>query len=308
MRCAGGDTIEELIEVKNSFDLVLRIDECSLKDKFQLCNAFDSYEVSDGVQDVLVVDIVEFDTEKFTLRITLKCPLTYIEINEYVSEIIKYATEKMENKIRITPLSVRWAHKSFGSASERIDATFLKNDSQRQKLLNKIGIKPSTEGEGGGAAKYALKTGMSFIVKESKPLKAYAIFVDQVTHGAQGLVITRTNPIMIRDNYGLKKTPMVWLTQSQVQGEKCIAPTDVSRLQLIVADFLSRSQNSILLIDGIEYLITQNNFQTVLKFLQLMGDEIAVKQSRMLVTIDPEAIDKRELALLERNMVDATSM
>ncbi|MEM2900907.1 MAG: DUF835 domain-containing protein [Thermoplasmata archaeon] len=303
-----GDIIEELIEVKNSFDLVLRIDECSLKDKFHLCNAFDSYEVSDGVQDVLVVDVVEFDNEKFVIRVTLKCPLTYIEINEYVNEIIKHAIQKMENRIRITPIAVKWNHKAFGTVSDRMDTAYLKNDSQRQKLLNKIGIKPSAECDGAGCAKYSLKAGMSYIVKEPKPAKAYAIFVDQVTHGAQGLIITRTNPPIIRENYGLKKTPMVWLTQSQVQNEKCIAPTDVSRLQLIVADFLSRSQNSILLLDGVEYLITQNNFQTVLKFLQLLGDEIAVKQSRMLVSIDPEAIDKRELALFERNMLDATTM
>ena len=303
-----GESIEDLIEVKDSFDLVLRIDECSLKDKFQLCNAFDSYEVSDGVQDVLVVDVVEFDNEKFVIRVTLKCPLTYIEINEYVNEIIKHATEKMENRIRITPLAVKWNHKSFGTVSDRMVAEYLKNDSQRQKLLNKIGIKPSTECDGTGCAKYSLKPGMCYVVKEPKPAKAYAIFVDQVMHGAQGLVITRTNPAIIRDNYGLKKTPMVWLTQSQILSEKCISPTDVSRLQLIIADFLSRSQNSILLLDGVEYLITQNNFQTVLKFLQLIGDEIAVKQSRLLVSIDPDAIDKRELALFERNMLDATTM
>lgn len=48
-------------------------------------------------------------------------------------------------------------------------------------------------------------------MNEEKPIKSNEIFLDLVTHSVHGLYITRTIPQRIRERYGLKKTPIIWL-------------------------------------------------------------------------------------------------
>jgi hypothetical protein len=43
------------------------------------------------------------------------------------------------------------------------------------------------------------------------------------------------------------------------------------------------------------YLITQSNYETVLRFIQSQRDEIALQNAVMLVHIDPLSLDVKEL-------------
>ena len=57
---------------------------------------------------------------------------------------------------------------------------------------------------------------------------------------------------------------------------------------------------SIILIDGVEYLISNNTFGSVLHLLQMMKDKISTGDSMLLIPIDPRCIDPKELALLRQ--------
>jgi len=50
------------------------------------------------------------------------------------------------------------------------------------------------------------------------------------------------------------------------------------------------------------YLITQSNYETVLRFIQSQRDEIALKNAIMLVHIDPLSLDTKELHRLGSEM------
>ena len=65
-----------------------------------------------------------------------------------------------------------------------------------------------------------------------------------------------------------------------------------------------RSKADILL-DGLEYLITNNNFLTVLRLVQSLRDQVAINHSILLVAMNPSTLDAHELNLLEKE-VDAT--
>lgn len=164
-------------------------------------------------------------------------------------------------------------------------------------------IVPVTEdgGEIKSIVRHMLEKGHSYLVNEEKPVKSNEIFMDLVTHEVQGLYITRRNPEEIREKYGLKKTPILWL--SSLKGkEKNIDPTDLLELSHTIKEFVKRTDDGVVILDGLEYLITQNNYKDVLQFIQSLNDSIVVSNSRLLVPLDPSTLDSQQLHLLRREM------
>ena len=80
-------------------------------------------------------------------------------------------------------------------------------------------------------------------------------------------------------------------------------PKDLEKLSLSLEEFLSE-QGGIVLLDGIEYLITNNNFITVLKLIQSLRDQVAINRSIMLLSVNPSTMDDHQINLLRRE-VDA---
>jgi hypothetical protein len=149
--------------------------------------------------------------------------------------------------------------------------------------------------------RHMLERGHSYLVNEEKPVKSNEIFLDLVTHGVQGLYITRRNPTEVREKYGLKKTPILWLSSLKGQ-EKNIDPTDLIELSHTIREFIKRTDDGVVILDGLEYLVTQNNYKDVLQFIQSLNDSIAVSNSRLLVPLDPSTLDSQQLHLLKREM------
>ena len=114
-----------------------------------------------------------------------------------------------------------------------------------------------------------------------------------------GFCVTRTFPEKIRERYQLGETPILWL--SNVAKEDAVRPKDLEKLSLSLEEFLS-SQGGIVLLDGIEYLITNNNFITVLKLIQSLRDQVAINRSIMLLSVNPSTMDDYQINLLRREV------
>jgi hypothetical protein len=150
------------------------------------------------------------------------------------------------------------------------------------------------------ATKFKLERGFSYLVKEDKAETSYSMFVDAVTHGGQGLCVTRDYPEKVRKRFNLKKTPILWL--SNAESEHAIEPVQLGKLYHKIEDFLKRSDASIILLSGIEYIITQNNYTSALKFIQLIRDQIAIYDSILVMPISPSTLSDRDLKMIEREM------
>jgi hypothetical protein len=149
--------------------------------------------------------------------------------------------------------------------------------------------------------KHFLERGHSYLVNEEKPIKSNEIFLDLVNHGVHGLYITRKNPRDVRKEFGLKKTPIIWLTREK-SSKKSIYPRDLVELSHTIKEFIKRTDNGVVLLDGLEYLIVQNNYKEILKFIQGVNDAISLSNSRLIVPLDPSAVSSQELHLLRREM------
>lgn len=163
-------------------------------------------------------------------------------------------------------------------------------------LRHKFIIVPVPESTLTTELKYPLEAGHSYLVKEEKPEKSFSIFVDLITHGYRGMCITRSSPIEIREKYNMKRTPVIWLTE--IKGEYNVF--DVQHLVRFILSFLDASKRKgVILLHGLEYLITHNGFPSTLKALHFINDYIIQNGAHMIIPISPLTLDTQQLKLLE---------
>ncbi len=139
------------------------------------------------------------------------------------------------------------------------------------------------------AKKYDLHRGVSYIVKEQKANGSFELFADQVTHGIKGLCITRQYPAAVRSDWGLEETPIIWL--SNQLGKVYVNPTNIGILSDTVVRFIEKSDDSVVMIDGIEFLMVNNGFDKVIKMVHRATEVVMENKSRLIISVDPRAFD-----------------
>lgn len=162
-------------------------------------------------------------------------------------------------------------------------------------------LRPGKQAEQESVRKYNMEPGFSYLIKEEIPDQAFDIFVDASKHGIPSLCVTREYPEKVKDRYDLKAVPFLWLSMDQERGYSR-DPSNVAMLYSDIKTFVSENPGCMVLLSGVEYLVSQNGFQKVLKLLQHINDKIAVTDSTMLTTISPLTIHEHELKLLEKEM------
>jgi hypothetical protein len=143
-----------------------------------------------------------------------------------------------------------------------------------------------------------LAAGHIYLIQSAEPEKKLGLFVRNLRGIGAGICITRAMPATLRDRHPLGSVPVFWLSHHSSQ-----ETLDPFRLELIAAtvhDHMKKSKNLTVWVDGLEYLSTQNGFVNVLKWVQRMRDQVAVHEAVMLLSLDPQAFDPKELTLLRR--------
>lgn len=162
----------------------------------------------------------------------------------------------------------------------------------------RIQIEPVVEKALKTEIKHQLNPREGFLVLEKKPEKSFEIFVDLVTHGISGFVVSREHPEKVKEKYKLLKTPMLWLSRTETKD--AINPDDLPKLSYIIDDFTRKSTESVILLDGLEYLIIHTGFETVLKYLHELRDIITLNNSRLIMPVNKETLSSKESNMLER--------
>lgn len=150
--------------------------------------------------------------------------------------------------------------------------------------------------------------GTGFAVGDRSSSNTMQVFTDLVVHGVYGLIVTREYPAQVRKNWDVDDLPIIWLTTSKdvetMTNVQYIDPADIVGLSFAIKDFIQKSEDSVVVLDGIEYLITQNSFSEILKFIQSLNDFISKKKTRLVVPLDYKAVGETELHLLKRELCE----
>ncbi|MCQ8903365.1 MAG: DUF835 domain-containing protein [Methanothrix sp.] len=164
-------------------------------------------------------------------------------------------------------------------------------------------LRPLIDKFGFSIYELVLNPGTTYAIEEDKPARCFEIFSELIHAGLDGLSISRYNPETLREKYGISPEWVIWLTQKTEEGKfRSVDPTNFPRLSSMISDFLRRAEYPVILLEGIGYLITQSNYETVLRFIQSQRDEVSLRGAVMLVHIDPLSLDTKELHRLEGEM------
>jgi hypothetical protein len=153
-----------------------------------------------------------------------------------------------------------------------------------------------------------VQPGGMYLVKDGGLDGGLGLMAKSAPPGAKGLCILRTHPDAVRKRFKVDYQ-MVWLTKT----ESCpvddsstklefVSPTDLPRLNTMIKSFLAENKGGRVLLEGMEYLVTQNEFKNVLKFLQVIRDQVILAKGIMLIPLDPTVLEERDLKALEREM------
>lgn len=153
-----------------------------------------------------------------------------------------------------------------------------------------------------------LMPGWSYVVKEDRPERSFSLFVALISKSGRGLCISRTHPDVLKQKYKFDAESL-WLTKTEAtqgkpgtKGIEYVSPNNLAHLASAIRDFLSKGENGAVIIEGLEYLTTQNDFKSVLKFIQLINEQVVLDKGYLVVPVDEGTMDPKDFSLVEREM------
>ena len=136
------------------------------------------------------------------------------------------------------------------------------------------------------------------LIKEKRPERSYRVFLSLLADKRVGLIITRSHPDIVREEYRLEKTPVIWLARQP--GPNRIEPSNISILKHAVNEYLRQGEKAVVIIDSLEYIMENNDPDKVMRMLFDLRDEIIMTDSTLIISLDPDTIENQKMAYLER--------
>ncbi|AMQ18826.1 DUF835 domain-containing protein [Thermococcus peptonophilus] len=113
----------------------------------------------------------------------------------------------------------------------------------------------------------------------------------KLIRGKKAIALTR-NP----ESFKEIGVPYLWL--SKVPSENAIDPL---RLPAILHKLIENAdKDTVVIVEGLEYLVLENGFNSVMKFLTTLKDNLLVKGATLVVIVDPRALEPSQMAVLRR--------
>lgn len=130
--------------------------------------------------------------------------------------------------------------------------------------------------------KCEMSPGSTYFVKD----EGYDIFIDAVKCGAFGFVASTTDPQQIKEKYGLSTTPMVWISDEVF--EMGVKPKDLKRLSSLIINFMKKTNNAVVFLDGIDMLISINGFSSVQPVVQVLSSTAQATSNSLIISTGME--------------------
>ncbi|HEY5605529.1 MAG TPA: DUF835 domain-containing protein [Thermoplasmata archaeon] len=145
-----------------------------------------------------------------------------------------------------------------------------------------------------------------YLVREPKADRIFEMFTDFLKARARGLCITRIHPDDLRARYPpLEDAGFIWLSKSvgKKGGRMAVAePSALVDIASAISDFAADGGNGAVLLEGLEYLISQNGFASVMRFLQKVNEKVVLNDSYLLISANPAAMKEQEYKLLAKEV------
>ncbi len=147
-----------------------------------------------------------------------------------------------------------------------------------------------------------LRPGRAYIVEGPRPDRSLSLLEGVDGGGRPVLAISRSDldfDRVGRDPSNLRRYRLV--DRGSPRGDGLLAPS-LERTGLLVEEFLSAEPRGVVFLEGIEFLVDNNNFAGVLRLVRLIVDRIVRTDHVLLVSVAPGILSPEDLRRLETEM------
>ncbi|HEV8595378.1 MAG TPA: DnaA/Hda family protein, partial [Thermoplasmata archaeon] len=241
----------------------------------------------------LIADIQppEYETRAAILRRKARESGTHVD-----DDILEFIARRVESNIR-----------ELGGALNRVVAFSqlmgqpVSVDLAREVLRDLGEVESARTGARVEEAGKSIQPGHCYLVEEDRPEHAFTLLSSTIRGGGRGVLITRSNPRRVREKHEVDEARMIWLTERESGTVETIPPS-LERIIYVIEEFMKEGGRGAVMIDGIEYLVSSNSFDAVLKFLRRLVDHTSESPFVLLVSVSTKTMKEQEVKNLEREM------
>lgn len=142
--------------------------------------------------------------------------------------------------------------------------------------------------------------GNSYLIPDKNNKSAIDLFVYLTKSGYEGLFITRANPETIKSMIPSADIKVKLLNQNKLERFDNIS--DLEGLKAKINEFCKKHTDAVILLNRVDYLLTNFSFDQFVKSLYQINDIISKNNSILLLHLDPSIIDARQLAIIENEL------
>ncbi len=155
------------------------------------------------------------------------------------------------------------------------------------------------EGRRGLAVPFPLEEGVCYLVRCKSVDSTFHLADHYAEQGVPVLGASRIYPARLHGRYGLASATLWWITESP--GEGHFDPTAVSTLSNAIEEFIeTHPDGCVVILDGIEYISMNIGFTKTIRFIEHLNEFVMPRKATILVTVDPECFEPKEVARLDR--------
>ncbi len=138
------------------------------------------------------------------------------------------------------------------------------------------------------------------LLKEKEPRAIFDAAASHVSRGSSVLIITSEGPGEIRTRWGLEEIPIIQF--SNQGGKATVDPSNLEMLAGIVSQFIEQSEGPVVVMEGLQTLIANNELEEVLGMMKGLSAMLATQPALLLVSVNPDLLDPEPLSRLEQCM------
>ncbi len=139
-----------------------------------------------------------------------------------------------------------------------------------------------------------LEPGSSYISESHD--RCFKIFAELSIHGVPGISLVRDDPEKLVERYGFDPDRVRLLSSRPIKGFEAL--NNLQEISRTISSLLKEENSPVILLDGIEYMISLFGFDVVYSFLQEKKFDILEANAILLIPIEIMTLDDRQKALL----------
>ncbi len=143
-----------------------------------------------------------------------------------------------------------------------------------------------------------LEPGNICIIMGKRAERAFRLYKELKERGREVEVFARMHPERLEKEFGIPAPTITWL--SNVNGPKVIGPQSMGILTDSILRLFDRNPPPVVILEGLEYLMAQNDFGKVLRMYDYIYEVVVLRQGLLVLPLDPQAFSEKELAYLTR--------